>query len=74
MEQYERTVSGDNCVWFETLILQILTDQHRCHYIKIKVRVHRYVSDHLALFHGPRKLPDYDEKGKVISQKLKQTT
>jgi hypothetical protein len=24
------------------------------------------------LFHGPRKLADYDEKGKVISQKLKQ--
>lgn len=71
-EQYERTVSADNCVRFETLILQIPADRHRCHYIKIKVRVHRYVSGHLALFHGPRKLADYDEKGKVISQKLKQ--
>ncbi len=71
-EQYERTVSADNCVRFETLILQIPADRHRCHYIKVKVRVHRYVSDHLALFHGPRKLADYDEKGKVISQKLKQ--
>jgi hypothetical protein len=30
------------------------------------------MSAHLALFHGPRKLADYDEKGKVISQKLKQ--
>lgn len=71
-EQYERTVSADNFVRFETLILQIPADRHRCHYIKVKVRVHRYVSDHLALFHGPRKLADYDEKGKVISQKLKQ--
>ena len=71
-EQYERTVSADNCVRFETLILQIPADRHRCHYIKVKVRVHRYVSGHLALFHGPRKLADYDEKGKVISQKLKQ--
>lgn len=71
-EQYERTVSADNCVRFETLILQIPADRHRCHYIKVKVRVHRYVSGHLALFHGPRKLADYDEKGKIISQKLKQ--
>ena len=71
-EQYERTVSADNCVRFETLILQVPADRHRCHYIKVKVRVHRYVSGHLALFHGPRKLADYDEKGKVISQKLKQ--
>ena len=71
-EQYERTVSADNCVRFETLILQIPADRHRCHYIKVKVRVHRYVSGHLALFHGPRKLADYDEKGKVISRKLKQ--
>jgi len=71
-EQYERTVRADNCVRFETLILQIPADRHRCHYIKVKVRVHRYVSGHLALFHGPRKLADYDEKGKVISQKLKQ--
>ena len=71
-EQYKRTVSADNCVRFETLILQIPADRHRCHYIKVKVRVHRYVSGHLALFHGPRKLADYDQKGKIISQKLKQ--
>ncbi|MDW7647062.1 MAG: hypothetical protein SCG77_02750 [Nitrosomonadaceae bacterium] len=56
-------------IW--TSLLQIPADRHRCHYIKVKVRVHRYVSGHLALFHGPRKLADYDEKGKVISQKLK---
>ena len=28
-EQYERTVSADNCVRFETLILQIPADRHR---------------------------------------------
>ncbi len=32
-EQYERTVSADNCVRFKTLILQIPADRHRCHYI-----------------------------------------
>ena len=71
-EQYERTVSADNCVRFERLILQIPADRHRCHYVKTKVRVHRYVSGHLAVFHGPRKLADYDSQGKVIIQNLKQ--
>jgi len=71
-EQYERTVSADNCVRFERLILQIPADRHRCHYVKAKVRVHRYVSGHLAVFHGPRKLADYDSQGEVIIQNLKQ--
>ena len=71
-EQYERTVSADNCVRFERLILQIPADRHRCHYVKAKVRVHRYVSGTLAVFHGPRKLADYDSQGKVIIQNLKQ--
>ncbi|CAI8862186.1 protein of unknown function [Methylocaldum szegediense] len=42
-EQYERTVGRDNCVRFEGLVLQIPADRHRCHYVKAKVRVHRYV-------------------------------
>jgi len=71
-EQHERTVGADNCVRFETLILQIPADRHRCHYVKAKVRVHRYASGELALFHGPRKLADYSAKGKAIPQNLKQ--
>lgn len=70
-EQYERTVSADNCVRFETLSLQIPADRHRCHYVKAKVRVHRYGSGDLAVFHGPRKLADYDATGKAITQHLK---
>ena len=71
-EQYERTVGSDNCVRFETLILQIPADRHRCHYVKAKVRVHHYANGHLAVFHGPRKLADYNAEGKVITRKLKQ--
>ena len=71
-EQYERTVSADNCVRFETLNLQIPADRHRCHYVKARVRIHRYASGHLAVFHGPRKLCDYDREGNVILQNLKQ--
>jgi len=71
-EHFDRTVSADNCVRFEGLILQIPADRHRCHYVKAKVRVHRYVGGQLAVFHGPRRLADYDPEGKVIPQNLKQ--
>ena len=71
-EKHERTVSADNCVRFETLILQIPADRHRCHYVKARVWVHCYASGDFAVFHGPRKLADYDHKGKAIQQELKQ--
>lgn len=63
-EQYERTVGHDNCVRFEGITLQIPPDRHRCHYVKAKVRVHCYPNGSLAVFHGPRKLADYDAEGK----------
>ena len=62
-EQFERTVSSDNCVSFEGKTLQIPPDRYRCNYIKVKVRVHRYLDGSLAIFHGPRKLADYDARG-----------
>jgi len=68
-EQFERTVGNDNCVRFETLALQIPADRHRCHYVKARVRVHRYPDSRLAIFHGPRKLATYDANGKEIKQK-----
>lgn len=68
-EQFERKVGNDNCVHFEGLVLQIPADQHRCHYVKTTVRVHRYTNDHLAIFHGARKLATYDQQGKLIEQK-----
>jgi hypothetical protein len=40
-ERYERVVGADNCVKFERLSLQIPVLQHRCHYVKAKVQVHR---------------------------------
>jgi transposase len=62
-EQFERTVGKDNGVRFEGLMLQIPSDRHRCHYVKTKVRVHRYTDGSLAVFHGPRKLANYDAQG-----------
>ncbi len=65
-EKHERTVGKNNCVSFEGLTLQIPKDQYRCHYVKAKVRIHRYVNGQLAVFHGPRKLASYDAKGEQI--------
>jgi transposase len=62
-EQDERTVSADNCVSFEGMKLQVPADRYRCHYVRVKVRVHRYPDGLLAIFHGPRKLADYDQQG-----------
>jgi hypothetical protein len=64
-EHHERVVGKDNCVSFENMSLQIPADNVRHHYVKVKVRVHRYVDGTLALFHGPRRLAGYDAKGKL---------
>jgi len=64
-EQEERTVSADNCVSFERMKLQIPANQYRCHYVRVRVCVHRYLDGSLAIFHGPRKLADYDHQGKL---------
>lgn len=71
-EQYERTVSADNCVRFEKLILQIPADRHRCHYVKARVRVNRYANGALALFHGPRGLAYFTPEGKPIKEEWQQ--
>ena len=68
-EHYERTVSSDNCVSFEGKTLQIPPDRYRCHYVRVKVRVHRYIDGSLAIFHGPRNLADYDQQGKLKEPK-----
>ena len=71
-EQFERVVGADNCVRFETLSLQIPASRHRCHYIKVKVRVHRYASGALAIFHGPRGLAYFTPDGTPINDEQQQ--
>ena len=70
-EHFERTVGNDNCVRFEGLILQIPPDKYRFHYVKVKVRVHRYPNGTLAIFHGQRKLASYNSQGKEINANKK---
>ncbi len=64
-EQHTRTVGKDNCVSFKGLSLQIPADRRRYHYVKVKVRVHRYADQSLAVFHGPRPLARYDRNGEL---------
>lgn len=56
-EHFERTVGNNNCVSFEGMSLQIPPDELRHHYVKRRVRVHRYVDATLAVFYGPRSWP-----------------
>jgi hypothetical protein len=65
-EHHERTVGNDNCVRFEGRALQIPADRYRCHYVRARVRVHKYPEGTAAVFHGPRKLADYDNKGALV--------
>jgi len=64
-EQYERVVGNDNCVEFERKRLQIPANRYRLHYVRVRVRVHRYQDGRLAIFHGPRKLASYTREGEL---------
>ena len=66
-EHHERTVGRDNCVSFERKRLQIPAQAHRYHFIKARVRVHRYPDGRLAVFHGPRKLAAYESDGSLVA-------
>ena len=70
-ERHERVVGHDNCVSFNNIKLQIPADQHRCHYVKAKVTVLRYMDGKLAVLHGPRKIAIFDETGQEIKQNEK---
>jgi hypothetical protein len=65
-EQYVRQVGNDNCVRFDGMVLQIPQDQYRYHYVKVKVRVHHYPDETLAIFHGNRKLASFNSQGKEV--------
>lgn len=66
-EHYGRTVGNDNCVRFNGLVLQIPQDTYRYHYVRVKVRVHRYPDGNLSIFYGHRKLASFNSKGKEVS-------
>jgi hypothetical protein len=69
--QVERTVARDNCVSYLGMKLQIPANKHRLQYVNSRVRIHQYISGDLPVFHGPRRLADYDARGSLIENRRK---
>jgi transposase len=67
--QEERQVGNDNCVSFRKLKLQIPESPMRAHFVKARVKVHVYPDGSHAVFHGPRCIGRYDEKGAIRDTK-----
>jgi transposase len=63
--QEERQVGNDNCVSYRTLKLQIPETPMRPHFVKARVKVHVYPDGSHAVFHGPRCIGRYDQKGQL---------
>ncbi len=61
----ERQVGQDNCVSYRTLKLQIPESPMRPHFVKARVKVHVYPDGSHAVFHGPRCIGRYDQKGRL---------
>ena len=61
----ERQVGQDNCVSYRTLKLQIPESPMRPHFVRARVKVHVYPDGSHAVFHGPRCIGRYDEKGRL---------
>lgn len=64
-EHFQRTVDRDNTVSFQGKKLQIPSSRDRAHYMKVRVRVHRYIDQSLAIFHGPKCLARYNKDGEL---------
>jgi len=67
--QTERSVGKDNCLSYRGRKLQIPADAQRLQYVRSRVRVHEYLNGELAVFHGPRQLAAYTDKGVLITNR-----
>ena len=64
----ERIVARDNTVSYGGLKLQLPPSPLRAHYVKARVKVHEYPDGALAVFHGPRRIASYTNKGQPIEE------
>ena len=67
-ENRDVTVSREEKRGLLHCVLQIPEQRHRRHFVKATVRVHAYPDGRLAVFHGPRRLADYEPDGTLIDQ------
>ena len=62
----ERTVNKDNTVSYNGICLQIPENKHRNHFVKCRVMVHEYINGDIGLFHGPRKIANYQGVALIV--------
>lgn len=64
-EREERQVGQDNCVSYRTLNCK--SRRARCGriFVKAQVKAHLYADGSNAVFHGPRCIRHYDDKGRL---------
>jgi transposase len=71
---HQRQVNRDNTVSFNKLSLQLPANTDRKNYYKTHVRIHEYADGRLAIFHGPRRLAEYDNTGALKTTSATQRT
>ena len=71
---YHRQVNKDNTMRFNNLSLQLPVTAERRHYHKTQVHIHEHVDGSLSVFHGPRRLADYNSSGDVKTNQPTQQT
>jgi len=64
----ERIVARDNTVVYGNRRLQLPASQARAHYVKARVKVREYPDGTLAVFHGPRRIARYTNRGAEITE------
>jgi transposase len=70
--QAERVVERDNTLRYGGRRLQLPRTPWRAHYVKARVRVRAYPDGRLAVFHGPRRIAEYDASGALIEKEAAQ--
>jgi hypothetical protein len=71
----ERTVAGDNTISYHGKIFQILPNEYRISFYKVKVEVHEYLDGSISIFYQSRRLkhkPISKEKIKSFSWAIEQ--
>jgi transposase len=64
----ERVVGRDNTVSHNGLRLQLPPSPVRAHFVRARVKLRQYPDGTLAIFHGPRRIGQYDDAGRPIEK------
>lgn len=70
-ERFARMVSHFHRIRFEGMTRQVPAVRHRCHDVKAKMSVPYRIDGCLAVFHGTRKLVDYQADGRLRLPEMK---